>query len=222
VADGGLDLPSATLEEYLETIYKMSSQGDVRPSQIAEALSVSPPTVTSGLRRLEGAGLVARPDGRVRLTERGLIEAVAIVRRHRIAERFLVDALGLDLDIVHDEACRLEHAMSDTVLVALERFLDNPAVCPHGHPIPRSDGEVAREPAIALADVPEGTCGLVSSVPAEDAILVYLSGLGLRPGRRVTLVEAAPFDGPLLIEVDGRRCAIDRGIARRVLIKQGG
>ena len=214
-------MPSATLEEYLETIYKMSPEGDVRPSQIADALSVSPPTVTSGLRRLETAGLVTRPAGGVRLTHRGVLEAVAIVRRHRIAERFLVDVLGLPLDVVHDEACRLEHALSDTVLAALESYLDNPAACPHGHPIPLSDGRVACEPGTPLADVPEGGAGTVVCVPEEDEVLSYLSALGLRPGQRVAVEQAAPFDGPLLIEVDGEHAAIDRGIARRILVSVG-
>src|SRR5450759_1376181 len=95
-------MPSATLEECLETIYKISLRGPVRPTQIAEALSVSGATVTATLRRLEAAGLVSRPEGGVALTESGQREAIAVVRRHRIAERFLVDALGLPWDAAHE------------------------------------------------------------------------------------------------------------------------
>ncbi|HEX9093044.1 MAG TPA: metal-dependent transcriptional regulator [Coriobacteriia bacterium] len=214
-------MPSATLEEYLETIYKLSQTGDVRPSRIADALAVSPPTVTSGLRRLEDAGLVTRPDGGVELTERGVVEAVAIVRRHRIAERFLVDVLGLPWDTAHDEACRLEHALSDTVLAALEGFLENPGVCPHGHPIPGSDGSIATEEGVPLTEVAEGAAAVISSVPEEGELLGYMQSLDLRPGRRVTLEQAAPFDGPLLIVVDGKHAAIDRAVARQVIVVPG-
>jgi DtxR family Mn-dependent transcriptional regulator len=211
-------VPSATLEEYLETIYKMSLQGEVRPSQIADALGVSPPTVTSGLRRLEGAGLIGRPEGGVELTERGRLEAVAIVRRHRIAEAFLVEALGLPWDTAHEEACRLEHALSDTVLAALEEFLHNPIVCPHGHPIPRADGRIEALEGVPLADLGVGATATVVSVPEDDAVLAYMVRLDLHPGQRLTVEQSAPFDGPLLIEVAGVRTALDRGIARRIMV----
>lgn len=211
-------VPSATLEEYLEAIYKLSLRGDVRASQIAESLGVSAPTVTAGLRRLEAAGLVTRPEGKVALTDRGVSESVAIVRRHRIAERFLVDALGLGLDVAHEEACRLEHALSDTVLEALERYLDNPESCPHGHPIPKRDGRVDVEHGMPLCDLATGTRAVVVSVPEED-VLAYMGELGIRPGMGIVVEAAAPFEGPLLIEVEGRRAALDRGIACLVTVR---
>ncbi|MDP2299157.1 MAG: metal-dependent transcriptional regulator, partial [Actinomycetota bacterium] len=101
-------MPSATLEEYLEAIYKAAERGEVRPGHLAEALGVSAPTVTATLGRLKTAGLIERPDGGVTLTPDGRQAALDIVRRHRLAERFLVDALGLPWDEVHDEACQLE------------------------------------------------------------------------------------------------------------------
>jgi DtxR family Mn-dependent transcriptional regulator len=211
-------MPSAALEEYLETIYKLGLEGEVRPSQIADALGVAPPTVTAGLRRLESAGLIARPDGGVTLTAEGVREAVAIVRRHRIAVRFLVDALGLPWDAAHEEACVLEHALSDRVLSALETFLDNPAVCPHGHPIPDRDGAVTSSKGVALSELAPGRSSTIVSVPEDEDLLGYIESLHLRPGQRVSVEDAAPFDGPLLIDVDGRKAAIDRGIARRILV----
>ena len=121
-------MPTAALEEYLESIYKLAQAGPVRPTQIAEAVGVSGPTVTATLRRLAMHGLVSREGTKVVLTEEGLQRSLDIVRRHRVAETFLVDTLGLDWDAAHEEACTLEHALSPRVLAALEEFLDNPAV----------------------------------------------------------------------------------------------
>lgn len=125
------------LEEYLEAIYRISPDEAVRPVDIAEALGVRAPTVTATLGRLETRGYIEREGTGVLLTEAGATEAAAILRRHRVAERFLVDYLGFDKSTVHDEACVLEHAMSDRLLDALESLLDDPTTCPHGHPIPQ-------------------------------------------------------------------------------------
>jgi DtxR family Mn-dependent transcriptional regulator len=213
-------MPSSTLQEYLETIYKMSLNGDVRPTQIAEALAVSGPTVTATLRRLEAADLITRPAGGVALTDAGRHEAIEVVRRHRLAERFLVDALQLPWDSVHDEACLLEHAMSPRVLEALERFLDNPSVCPHGHPIPTMDGALPEPAGVPLFGLIAGSEGLVVRVGEEDdATLSYLSSIGLVPGVRVRVLEVAPFDGPMLVAVTGSEHAVSRQIAGLVFVE---
>lgn len=214
-------MPSSTLEEYLETIYKASLVGDVRPTQLADALSVSGPTVTATLRRLESAGLITRPDGGVALTEDGRREAVQVIRRHRLAERFLVDALGLPWDSVHEEACLLEHAMSPRVLQALETFLDNPSVCPHGHPIPSTDGVVPELVGTPLSELGSGSEGIVVRVAeGDDDMLSYLGGLGLYPGARVRVAESAPFGGPLLVEVGGSQRPLARDVAALVSVEE--
>jgi DtxR family transcriptional regulator, Mn-dependent transcriptional regulator len=216
-------MPSATLEEYLETIYKMSLNGEVRPTQIAEALAVSGPTVTATLRRLESAKLITRPEGGVALTETGHREAIEVVRRHRLAERFLVDALQLPWDSVHDEACLLEHAMSPRVLEALEQFLDNPSVCPHGHPIPSADGALPEPSGVPLFDLVVGASGLVVRVGEDDdALLSYLGSIGLVPGARVRVLEVAPFEGPMLVAVSGSEHAVSRQVAGLVFVEIAG
>jgi DtxR family Mn-dependent transcriptional regulator len=216
-------MPSATLQEYLEAIYKMSLNGEVRPTQVAEALAVSGPTVTATLRRLESADLITRPGGGVALTPTGLREAIEVVRRHRLAERFLVDALQLPWESVHEEACLLEHAMSPRVLEALERFLDNPSVCPHGHPIPSVDGSLPEPSGVPLSDLETGSEGLVIRVGEEDDdILSYLGSLGLMPGARVRVGEVAPFEGPLLVMVAGVEHAVSRQVAGHVVVEVGG
>lgn len=213
-------MPSSTLEEYLETIYKASLDGDVRPTQLAEALAVSGPTVTATLRRLEAAGLITRPNGGVALTEQGRAEAIQVIRRHRLAERFLVDALGLPWDSVHEEACLLEHAMSPRVLEALEAFLDNPSVCPHGHPIPSTDGVVPELVGIPLTELPVGSEGTVVRVAeGDDELLSYVGGLGLYPGARVRVSESAPFGGPLLLIVAGTPRPLARDVAALISVE---
>jgi DtxR family Mn-dependent transcriptional regulator len=213
-------VPTATLEEYLEAIYKLSQHGPVRPTQVADSVGVSGPTVTATLRRLESHGLVSRDGTKVVLTAEGLKRSLEVVRRHRIAEAFLVDTLGLDWNAAHEEACTLEHALSPRVLAALEEFLENPMVCPHGHPIPGADGSIADVVGQPLCDVPVGASALVLNVAEDDErILSYLGELGLRPGARATVVETAPFQGPLTVEILGNRTAISREIAKLVTVQ---
>lgn len=212
-------MPSATLEEYLEAIYKLAERGEVRPGQLAEVLGVSAPTVTATLGRLQDRGLIERPDGGVSLTPEGRRTALDIVRRHRLAERFLVDTLGLRWDEVHDEACQLEHALSPRVQRALERFLDNPQVCPHGHPIPNAEGEVAALTGRPLAEVEPGeTVEIVRVDDEEGELLAYLASLGMFPGTAVTVRDVAPFRGPLLIQLGDARYALGREIAAKIVV----
>jgi DtxR family Mn-dependent transcriptional regulator len=213
-------MPSSTIQEYLEAIYKLSLKGEVRPTQIAEVLAVSGPTVTATLRRLESADLVTRPAGGVALTKQGSREAIEVVRRHRLAERFLVDTLRLPWETVHEEACLLEHAMSPRVLEALEIFLDNPAVCPHGHPIPSVEGVLPAPAGVPLAELSAGAEGFVVRVSEDDdEVVAYLGSVGLVPGARVRVLEVAPFDGPMLLVVPGAEHAVSREIAKSVFVE---
>ena len=214
-------MPTATIEEYLETIYKLSEDGTVRPTPIADALGVSGPTVTATLKRLQDKGFIDRRDGDVVLTDSGLREALDIVRRHRISERFLVDVLGMSWDEAHEDACLLEHALSPRVLVALEEYLDNPEVCPHGHPIPSEDGHVAEVVGVPLAGLKQGASATIVQVSESDeAMLTYLGSLGMFPGTRVDVTEVAPFGGPLLIEVNGSAYALGRDVAAGILVRE--
>lgn len=213
-------MPSATLEEYLETIYKLSERGPVRPTPIAEALGVSGPTVTATLKRLEAHDLISRRDGEVVLTDEGRVLAIDIVRRHRLAERFLVDVLGLAWEDAHEDACRLEHALSPRVMEALEEYLENPEVCPHGHPIPSAEGEIVPVEGVPLCDIDSGRTSKILQVSEDDeAMLTYLGSLGMYPGTVVRVCEVSPFKGPLLIEVNGTTYALGREVAERILVK---
>ncbi len=212
-------MPSPTLEEYLETIYKLSRDGVVKPSQIAEDIGVSGPTVTATLKRLQSHGLVDREGTDVVLTEQGTIQALGIVRRHRVAERFLVDVLGLDWEAAHEDACLLEHAMSARVLAALESYLDNPVSCPHGHPIPSADGTVpVAATGRSLADLDVGEAGVVIRVAEVEDVLGYLGGKGLKPGASVEVIDRDEIGGVLMLKVDGTPTALTFEIARSVTL----
>ncbi len=212
-------MPSATLEEYLEIIYKLSREGPVRPTPIAEAIGVSAPTVTVTLKRLKAQGLIDRKGSEVVLTKAGKAQALDIVRRHRIAERFLVDVLGLEWDEAHEEACVLEHALSPRVLSALEKYLDSPEFCPHGHPIPHADGSIEDVDATALVTFDPGCEVCIVQVPEDDdEMLSYLGSVGMYPGRVIEILEAAPFEGPLLIKSEGGTHAIGREVAGKILV----
>jgi DtxR family Mn-dependent transcriptional regulator len=212
-------MPSETLEEYLEAIYKLAERGDARPSRLAEAMGVSAPTVTSALKRLKTRGLVTRPAGGIALTAMGRVEALSIIRRHRLAERFLVDVLGMPWEDVHEEACLLEHALSPKVQAALETYLENPDVCPHGHPIPTAEGVVAAPTGEPLCGFETGSEVEIVRIDEEDErLLTYLASLGMYPGTHVKVCDVAPFQGPLMVEVGGSRYALGRDIAGKIVV----
>lgn len=211
-------MPTTTLEEYLEAIYKLSQNGAVRPTLIAEAMSVSGPTVTATLKRLESRDLVSRVGTEVVLTEEGMAQSLEIVRKHRIAERFLVDVLGLDWEAAHEDACLLEHAMSGRMLEALERYLNNPEVCPHGHPIPTAQG-VRIEPSGRSMDRLEmGEAARVLRVAEDEDVLGYLGSRGLRPGAVIRVLERDAVGGLLALEIDGVSTVLSLDVARHVTV----
>jgi len=213
-------MPSSILQEYLESIYKLSQSGPVKPTAIAESIGVSGPTVTATLRRLEAHEYITRDGTDVVLTTEGTARALDIVRRHRIAETFLVQTLGMDWEAAHEDACLLEHAMSSRVLEALEAFLDNPEVCPHGHPIPAADGSMAAISGEPLCDVDVDLPVRVLRVAEnDDRLLGYVGSLGLRPGALVTVADSAPFGGPITLDISGVRTAIARDVARLVTVE---
>ncbi|MBI5869662.1 MAG: metal-dependent transcriptional regulator [Actinobacteria bacterium] len=210
------------VEEYLEAIYKMSLEGPVIAARLAENMGVSPPTVADMLKRLSEKGLVktSRRDG-VKLTKKGLEAAETMVRRHRLWERFLTDVLGLNWDEVHEEACRLEHAMSPQVEEKLADILGHPETCPHGFPIPGTRGakKRARE-AKPLSMLSVGDEAVIERVTEEDSqLLQYLSSLGLLPEAKISIKEIAPFRGPMLVQVCGAQYALGQEVASKIMVK---
>ncbi len=194
---------SATVEEYLETIYNMNMEDEVViGARLAEKFAVSPPTVTEMLKRLVRDGYVEMDRRRqVTLTELGNQAAEAVLRRHRLTERFLVDMLGLQWHQVHEEACRLEHFISGTVESRVISSLHNPTTCPHGNPIPGTVNArtyLKDNNAVRLSSIPVGEQATVlcisEVVEDEEGLILYLHEKGLTPGSTVTVAEPVEND----------------------------
>ncbi|MEK7817697.1 MAG: metal-dependent transcriptional regulator [Actinomycetota bacterium] len=209
------------IEEYLEAIYKMSLEGPVIAARLAERMEVSPPTVADMLRRLTENGYIksSRREG-VMLTKKGRDTAESLVRRHRLWERFLTDVLGLDWDEVHEEACKLEHAMSPQVEERLAKILGDPETCPHGYPIPGVKGAEKRgAKARPLSQLGVGDKGVIERVAEEEPkLLQYLATLGLLPQAAISVLEIAPFKGPMLVKVAGAQYALGQEVASKILV----
>lgn len=190
--------------EYLAAIYKLAGKQErVTTSALAETMCVSPPAASSMLKRLQDSGFVERSssDG-VTLTEQGRLAALQLIRRHRLTEVFLIQVMGFTWDQVEAEAHRLEHAISTAFEDRMDRLCGYPTHCPHGDPIPRKDGAMPEEPLLSLVELRPGQQGTLRRVGFhEPSILRYLSQLKLTPGRAVRLVDLAPFNGPVTLEL---------------------
>ena len=214
-------MPSATspaTEEYLQAIYTLDDEGaQVIGARLAAFLQVSPAAVSEMLHRLERNGLVALDLHKaVRLSGDGRLIAERIARRHRLAERMLVDLLGYSWWKTHEEAERIEHAMTDEMEERIARVLGNPDSCPHGNPMPG----VTPRPTRRLDAVPLGESAAVERIPDqfehEQGFLEYLDSVGIRPKVRVRLV--AIEEDALRIEIDGQVRSVRRDCGRKVLV----
>ena len=217
-----MDKLTQSVEEYLEAVFKLTRDGSpATVGQLAETLGVSPPSVSEMVRRLRAAGLLEEDSTRgVVLSPDGRAEGARLVRRHRLSERFLVDVLDMPWDAVHDEACKLEHALSPEVEARLAAQLGNPRTCPHGQAIPDEDGELSEEPLRALSELEAGDAGTIGCVTEEKAdLLRYLASLGLLPDTEVAVESVAPFGGPLLVRVAGAQYALGREVAGKIMVR---
>lgn len=209
-------------EEYLEAIYKLGEEGQpVALSTLAECLEISSVSANEMVRKLVERNLVLyEPYKGVSLTPAGQAKALAVIRRHRLWERLLTDVLGLSWDQVHEEACRLEHATSPLVEERLAQLLGEPKTCPHGHPMPTAEGEMAVEAGCPLAELTAGQRARVLRVPeGDDALLRYLATLGLKPQVTVQVEVAAPFQGPLTVQVGEGRHVLGRELASQIVVR---
>ena len=202
-----------SVEDYLKAIYQLSPEG--RPastSEIAHLLALSPPSVTGMVKRLSEHGLLEHvPYRGVQLTDEGRRAALRMVRRHRLIEAYLVEFLGYSWDTVHEEAERLEHAVSDMMVERMATALGNPEVDPHGDPIPSADGFVQELSCTPLTDIPVGQTVEVHRVhESQPERLRYIASLGLKPGVQVTVLDRQPFDDLVTIEVAGQQHVIGR------------
>ncbi len=207
-------------EEYCETIFELSEDDvSVIQARIAERLGVSRPAVSEMIKRMEHEGFVAMSGTRIDLTDAGKRLAERVVRRHRLAERFLTDMLGLSWAVAHKEAGKWEHIISNEVEAAIVRVLGDPTTCPHGNPIPGSDYHAPD--AVALGDISVGSGFTVSRIPEEleftPGLLEFLEGSELLPGRSGTVTAASP-DGTTTVEIDGHHVGIGAFASALILV----
>jgi len=215
---------TAPAEDYLKAIYDIerAAPGEsVATTELAQRLAIAPASVTGMMKRLADQGLIDHEPYRgVRLTGRGRLAALRTLRRHRVIEAYLAQALGYAWDRVHDEAERLEHAASDELVDRMAAAIGEPTVDPHGAPIPTRDGGIAEEFAIkTLGDLREGERARVARVSDEDAQrLRYLGSLGIVPGAIVEVLQRAPYGGPIAVLADGTPRQIGPELAAQVIV----
>src|SRR4051812_13466131 len=212
---------TAPVEDYLKAIYAIGKgTGAAATNEIAQRLALAPASVSGMVRRLAEQGLLAyeRYHG-VKLTDSGRRAALRTLRRHRVIEAYLAKALGYPWDRVHEEAERLEHAVSDELVDRMAVTIGEPEVDPHGAPIPTRDGSVDEREYRSLAELSVGASGSVVRVADEDPeMLRYLAELAIVPGKRVTVKSRAPYDGPITLSVGRHELSIGPALAAQVLV----
>jgi DtxR family Mn-dependent transcriptional regulator len=211
---------SSEAEEYIETIYRLQKRSGVaKTNELATELHVVPGSVTNTVEHLEKHGLVEHEPYRgVRLTAKGERLALDILRRHRLAERLLTDILHAEWSNVHEDACKLEHALTKETTMLLEKRLGYPKVCPHGNPIPTENGKVEEEECCLLTEVElNETCVVVRITDGKKERLLNLASKGIRPNASVHVVGRKRSS--LVLCVDGKECDLSEDDASCVCVK---
>ena len=193
---------SSSVGDYLKAVWGLAGPGVAAPKDLSSRLSISSASVTEMLGRLQEMGLVEYERYRgASLTEEGLSEALRLVRRHRLIEAFLLDRLGYLWEEVHEEAEKLEHAVSDRFTERLAELLGHPERDPHGDPIPAPDGSMEPDGSFPLPAASAGHRVLIARVAHEGApLLTYLAKRGLVPGRPLVVRDVRALDGVVTVE----------------------
>ena len=208
------------LEEYLEAIHGLEEEGvSVIQARLVERIGHSAQSVSEMVHRLEAEGYLRRDGRGVRLTALGRRRAESVVRKHRLAERFLVEVVGLPWHRAHLEAGRWEHVISDEVEARFVEILGNPSTCPHGNPIPGAPQPAAVQRQLAEADPGARVrlARITEQIEIDLGALEYLSEHGLVPGTDATVVSRAP-DGTLTLEIGGSSVALGPAMCRQLYV----
>ncbi len=222
-SENASEAPSASVEEYLEAILRLlnNKEGYVKTGELAKYLGVVPASVTDKVKKnLTKKNYVIWKKGRgFKLTKKGRKIALDVLRRHRIAERLLVDLLGFSWEEAHDMACEWEHVLTEEQCNRVLEKLDDPPTCPHGNPIPAANGTVHPLPELSLADLEQNEEATINCISDENLeILRMMASMGMLPGERVRVVQISPVGDTLLIEVGTAQFALSCDLARRVRI----
>ncbi len=221
---------SPTMRDYLAEVYRLTDRGDgattdyVGTSALADLLDVSAPAVNRMITKLKESGLLEHePYQGIRLTDAGRREALKELRRHRIAEVFLVKVMGFKWHEVHSEAEQLTKGMNDALCQRMNEMAGQPQFCPHGEPIPDINGDLPPMHDMLLSDAPHNQDVHVTRVRTrEPDRLEYLAALGLVPGAQLQVIHAAPFSGPLQLHLGREYRIIGHNLAELIRVKVGG
>lgn len=215
---------TATVEDYLQAIYSLEGEGDtVISARLARRMHVTPPTAWATVRRMVRDGLVEL-DARkvVHLTPKGHDLAEDITRRHRLAERFLVDVMGLGWAEAHEEAHQFEHAITPRLYDKIMELAGNPKTCPHGSPIPGTGYRLSSE-LESLASLKPGDQAAIVFISEEleedRELMVYLERSKMMPGGSLKIIEASPSTGVMVVEREGQNVPLGLPIAAKIRVK---
>lgn len=214
---------SLTEENYIKSIYALSqATGEVYVSELAKKLDVKLPSVNSMVKRLANKKLVAyAPYKGIKLTEKGKKEALAIIRKHRLAELFLVKVMGLGWEEVHDIAEQLEHVNSSRFYERIDELLNSPKFDPHGEPIPDSNGKIHTQKRTSLIDLAEGLTATITAVTEDEkSFLDHLNAKGLQIGDTVTIKKREMFDGSITLQHKSKKeILLTHQVAERIWVE---
>ena len=212
-------MASEITEQYLKIIFNLTEGGEAaKTTDIANAMGVAPASVTQMLHKLARQGYVRhKPYHGTVLSQKGRRIAKGITRKHRLLERFLSDMVGVEREAGHDQACKMEHALSNEAEEALCKMMNHPSTCPHGKLIPKCDRDVTCEEcaqqALRLSEVEEGRTATVSHLVSKNKDeLCRTLAMGFVPGAKVTVEKKLPLGGPIIVNLKGTRIAIARSV----------
>lgn len=207
-------------EDYLKAIYKLGGIEElISNKKIAETLQIAPPSVTEMLGKLKREGLIHyEPYKGSCLTDAGIHAAISLVRGHRLWEVFLMRHLGYSWSEAHEDAELLEHVTPTRLMTRLDQFLNYPAYCPHGSAIPQSDGQINHAPMQTLNLLPIGVTSHIRRVTEEKELLDYLQEGGIAIGSPVRIIEAAAYEGPLTLDLEGKCVQISYKAACQIYV----
>ncbi|MBI3161030.1 MAG: metal-dependent transcriptional regulator [Chloroflexi bacterium] len=213
---------SESVEMYLKALVELSDREMVAIGRLADRLGVTAVSANEMVKRLGEQGLVKHtPYKGVALTKKGRDAACNILRRQRLWECFLYDHLKIEWTQLYEYACSLEHATAPEVTEALAAFLGNPQTCPRGNPIPAADGSFAPLNGIPLGELDTGRAATILAVNATATeVIKHLYDRNLLPGHKVTVLEAAPLQGPLTLRVDGKDVALGLALAEYIIVSR--
>jgi DtxR family transcriptional regulator, Mn-dependent transcriptional regulator len=212
-----------TEENYIKSIYSLShTEGEVSVSELARKLAVKLPTINSMIKKLAAKRFVAyAPYKGIKLTEKGKKAALSIIRKHRLAELFLVKMMGLGWEEVHDIAEQLEHVDSERFYNRIDELLGYPKADPHGEPIPDINGKISAQNRITLSQVTEGKSARITAVGNDEkSFLDHLNSKGLQIGDSVTIKKKELFDGSVTLLMKGKKeTMLSHQVAERIWVE---